>query len=67
MQEIHMNNDENPPDRRTKTKIFLDPSIETVEIDFSIPRLIKIVPINSRGHNKNYLFKITAKGGATLV
>lgn len=63
-----MNNDKNTAGPEPKPKvIFLGPSIETVEIDFSTPRNIKIIPINSKGRNKDYLFKITAKGGATLV
>lgn len=45
----------------------LDASIEALEIDFSAPRTIRIVPLNSKGPNKAYYLKITPKGGATLV
>ena len=45
----------------------LDASIEALEIDFSAPRTIQIIPLNSKGPTKVYYLKITPKGGATLV
>jgi hypothetical protein len=48
-------------------KVWIDSGIEIVEIDFSVPRLIRIVPINSKSPNKEYVLKVTSKGGATLV
>ena len=47
--------------------IHIGPSIEKVEVDFSVPRTIQIIPIKSRGKAKDYLLRITPKGGATLV
>ena len=45
----------------------LDDSIEALEIDFSAPRIIQIIPLNSKGRTNMYYLKITPKGGATLV
>jgi hypothetical protein len=45
----------------------LDPSIEAVEVDFSKPRIIRIIPVNSKGPTGEYILKITPKGGAVLV
>ena len=45
----------------------LDNCVEALKIDFSIPRTIKIIPVNSKGSNQEYFLKITPKGGATLV
>ena len=45
----------------------LDVSVETLEIDFSVPRMVQIIPINSKDPEKRYILKITAKGGAILV
>ena len=45
----------------------LDKSIEAVEIDFSIPRTIRIIPVHSKRPIQVYILKITPKGGAILV
>ena len=45
----------------------IEREVKSLEIDFSIPRVIQIIPRNSNGKNPVYYLKITNKGGATLV
>lgn len=47
--------------------VKLDSSIERMEIDFSVPRVIRIVALNSKLGDREYLLKITPRGGAVLV
>ena len=45
----------------------LDSSIGALEVDFSLPRMIRIIPVNSKGATREYILKITPKGGAVLM
>ncbi len=49
------------------SSLKIDREVKSLEIDFSIPRIIEIIPRNSNGKNPRYYLKITKKGGATLV
>ena len=50
-----------------RPNIRIDASIEIIEIDLSCPRLIRVVPVNTKGQSREYVLKITSKGGVTLV
>ena len=52
---------------RENSPLRIGREIKSLEVDFAIPRVIQIIPINSKGKNPIYCLKITAKGGATLV
>lgn len=42
--------------------------LETIEVDLSHPRIIKVLGIDKvRGGTREYLLKITPKGGLILV
>lgn len=56
------------PHVESKKTLRIGCDIEQLEIDFALPRLIRVVPINNaRAIGKEYVIKVTPKGGVTLI
>lgn len=42
--------------------------VQRIEIDFAVPRVIRVIPVNNaRATGKEYIIKVTPRGGVTLV